>query len=367
MKALLTCCVLLLLPLGILRGESEIRMRGIEDRVSSLENTKKALQPINPCAGPKVKGGMDINLSAAFIYWTMRLDGLTYAKTGFGDLPNLLNPKKGEVQSVDWSWDPGFKAALGWNFCHGCWDMVLQYTWLYTNVSDTKRSNHLQPGFEILGPSFQSLDLIELDKAHAHFDLHYQVGDLELGRNFYVSKTLKLRPFVGAKGTWQKQDYNVYYERIPFTIFGQNIVFDFQSHMDQALWGIGMRGGMNTSWHFSKVFSLYGNMAFTGIWLHYDNDRKDTFTVSDNQQQVGQERTTLNIQDHLRLIRPVFEFALGLRAETYYGCGRYHILLEAGWEAQIWPNQTMYISIDNNYDRYDLNMHGLTAKVRLDF
>ncbi len=354
------------LSFALLHAESEIRMRGVEDRVTKLEQKgapQTSPHPITPCAGPKVRGGRDVNLSVDFLYWTARLDGLTYAKTGLGSIITSTSPNKGEVQSVDWSWDPGFKAGLGWNFCHGCWDMLLQYTWLYTNVDGSKRSEFLQPGFDILTPADSSLGISPFDKASAHFDLHYQVGDLELGRNYYVSKTLKLRPFVGAKGTWQKQDYNTFLDNIPLN----NTFFNYKARFDHALYGIGIRGGLNTSWQFSKNFSLYGNLALSGLWIHYNTERKDVFTEISNGQQVGTPITTVNTKDRLRLIKPVLEFAMGLRAETYYGCGRYHVLFQAGWESQIWINQTLYISLDNNYDRFDLSLQGLTTKLRLDF
>lgn len=369
MKFVLAVFFAFLLPCIGLRSESEIRMRGIENRMNQLETSSSShpTQPITPCAGPKVRDGMDIHLSASFLYWTARLDTLTYAKSGFGNLTTATSPNKGDVQSVDWSWDPGFKVAMGWNFCHGCWDMLLQYTWFYTNVGDSKRSQFMQAGFEIFTPSFQSLDVPHFEKAHAHYDLHYQVGDLEFGRNFYVSKTLKLRPFVGAKGTWQKQDYNVFYETLPLQALFQQFTFNYTARFDHSLWGIGVRMGMNTSWQFSKVFSLYGDFALTGMWVHYDTDRKDTFQLVDTNQPFQEEISTVNIQDHLRIIRPVIELAIGLRAETYYSCGRYHFLAQAGWETQIWPNQTLFISLNDHYDRFDLTLQGLTAKVRLDF
>ncbi len=358
--------LLFLLPLGILRAESEIRMKGLENRISTIEtNSGTSMNSLTPCAGPKVKNGMDIHLSADFIYWSARLDTLTYAKTGHGSLTDGRSPTKGKIQSVNWSWDPGFKAGLGWSFCHGCWDMNIQYTWLYTNVGNTKHSDFMVSAFDILPPSLQ-LNELSFNRAHAQFDLHYQVGDLELGRNYYVSKTLKMRPFIGLKGTWQKQGYNVFYDAISIHLLEET--FNFNSEFGHSIWGLGMRGGLNTSWQFSKNVSLYGNLAFTGIWLHYDIDRKDTFeTVVTDPQVQTTETTTFNAQDHLRLVKPVLEFGIGLRLESYFGCGRYHFLLQGGWESQIWINQTIYISRNGHHDRFDLNLHGLTTKIRFDF
>jgi|JI10StandDraft_1071094.scaffolds.fasta_scaffold01504_2 hypothetical protein len=371
MKAYRLVFLFVLLLIGSAYAESEMRMRGLENRIDRIEKqqgttpTPTNIDSLTPCAGPRVKDGMDLHLSADFIYWTARLDGLTYAKTGHGNLQNNVNPKKGKVQSVNWSWDPGFKAGLGWIFCHGCWDMNLQYTWFYTNVGATKRSNFLQPSYDIL-PDAINADDITFTNAHAHYDLHFQVGDLELGRNYYVSRYLKVRPFIGIKGTWQKQDYNTFYDAIPIATLQET--FNAMTRFNSSTWGLGMRGGLNTSWQFSKNVGIYGNLALTGIWLHYDLDRKDTFeTIEGNPQVPPTKITTYNIQDHLRLIKPVLEFGIGLRLEAYFACNRYHLLLQGGWESQIWINEVLQITKNGHYDRFDLNMHGLTTKLRFDF
>lgn len=367
MKATRFTVLFFSLIIGTLYAESEMRMRGLENRIDHLEKHQETgpnTGSFTPCAGPRVKNGMDVNLSADFIFWTARLDTLTYAKTGRGQ-QNNQSPNKGDVQSVNWAWEPGFKLGLGWNFCHSCWDMNIQYTWLYTNVGNAKRSSSFQPTYNLL-PDSITPDQITYTQAHAHYDLHFQVGDLELGRNYYVSRYLKLRPFIGMKGTWQKQDYNVFYDASSTTPF--NPLVSFKARFNSSVWGLGMRGGLNTSWHFSKNVGIYGNLAFAGLWLHYDLDRKDTFDAIDTNPQVPPtETTTYNVQDHLRLIKPVLEFGIGLRIESYFGCNRYHFLLQGGWESQIWINETLHITKEGHYDRFDLNMHGLTTKVRFDF
>ncbi|MCB1066610.1 MAG: hypothetical protein KDK56_00355 [Simkania sp.] len=365
-KILLT---LLLFAAISAHAETEMRMRNLENRVNSLEQKKESgghYDPITPNAGPKVYDGMDMFITLDFIFWTARLDSLSYSQTGIGSLTELENPSKGNVNSVDWTWDPGFKVGYGWTFCHGGWDLFLQYTWFYTNVGDARHSHHLKPAFKIVPPSGQE---INMERAHAHWDLHYQVGDLELGRNYYINRFLKLRPFVGVKGTWQKQDYNVFFEAIPFQL-NQNItIFNYKMRQDHMLWGLGMRTGLNTSWQFISWFSLYGDIALTGLWTHYNLDRKDTFSevIDIRGIDVGLDRTSANLQDTLHCVKPVLEFAIGLRIETYFNCNRLHARLQAGWEAQIWPSQTIYINVLDQSNRYDLSLQGLTVKFRLDF
>jgi len=238
-------CIFFLLEV-VLHAESNTQIKGLENEANHLQKRHmngNEIGRLTPCAGPRVKNGVDVYLFADFIYWTAKLDTLTYAKTGGGSLPNIGETKKGTILSVDWSWDPGFKTGIGWNFCHGCWDMNLQYTWLYTNAGGSKASSTLLPSYDIF-PSEIISNSILLNRAYARFDLHYQVGDLELGRSYYVSRTLKLRPFIGVKGTWQKQDYALYYDSIPITQL--NDLFNFRAKFNQAIWGLGMRGGLYT-------------------------------------------------------------------------------------------------------------------------
>jgi hypothetical protein len=345
-------------------AESEIRMRSLENRIQILEEQKQ--QPpdsITPHAGPRVQDGIDMSLSAAFIYWTARLDSLTYAKTGLGDAT-----KKGQVYEVDWKWDPGFKVGIGWDFCHGGWDMQLQYTWFYTNVSDSTCADNLHPGFDIIRPVPDPLRTnFPMEKAHAHFDLHYQVGDLRLGRNYFIHQFLKLRPFVGIKGTWQKQDYNTFYESIPLLPPLIEALYNLTSRFDHRVWGLGMTAGLDTSWQFSKWFSLYGDFGVTGIWLHYHTERKDRYKSITDEKFLPITYQTVYLDGTINAIKPVLEFSIGLRAETHFKCSRLHALLQAGWESQIWINQTLLIDADNHYKRFDLNLHGLTARFRFGF
>ena len=349
---------------GTISAESEIRMRSLENRINILEEARgcRVFSDMYS-AEPRVEDGLDISLTASFIYWTARLDGWTYAKSGLGNLTTHTNPCKGCVKQLDWDFDPGFKVGMGWNLCHGEWDMLLQYTWFYTTAGSRSHSNDLNPGFIIFPSMLNGTTLTNpLKKAKAHWSLHYQTGDLELGHNFYVNSCLKLRPFIGIKGTWQEQDYAVHFTSVEFPLNTIESTFNFHSKHDHDIWGIGMRAGINSAYQFNNYFSVYGNFSLTGIWLDYDVNRKDTFCES-----CTEEIKTVNVCNDAHLVKPVIEFEIGLRLEGNTYCDWMHILVQAGWESQIWINQTLLINATNHLDRLDLNLHGVTAKLRLDF
>ena len=381
----------------ILYGETEILTRSLEHRIANLETKgvstlDKPLNQITPCAGPRVTGGIDTTLYADFIYWTARLDTLSYAEAGGtdliksldGPLDDNLTAKKGNVKTLGWTWNPGFKAGLGWLYDHGCWDTTLQYTWFYTHATSKTNANDLTSRiFLTLEPKkIVSKEVEGENKAHASFYLHYQTGDLDLGRNYYLSRTLKMRPFIGLKGTWQKQNFTSFFNNLhnaEVTTPYQNLILK----QNQSIWGIGGRSGVNSSWQFSKHISIYGNLALSALWLKYDLERTDTLadviyldrTLPKSEmekEKVLNKKTYLNMQSKLHLVKPVIEVAFGLRGETYWGSDRYHVLVQAGWESQIWINQALYISnslflSSDTYNKHDLILHGLTGKIRFDF
>ena len=162
-------------------------------------------QEITPNAGPKVQQGLDVFITADFIWWKATQDGTEYAATGiqFYSPPILFeNVPKGEAKTVGEDWAPGFKIGLGLNLDHGGWDLYAQYTWLHAHNSNSI-SNRLYDRPGVIGQTFGVANEIFIlgDRATGSWDLRFNVIDLELGRNFYLDQFMTMRPFIGLKGT----------------------------------------------------------------------------------------------------------------------------------------------------------------------
>ncbi|HPE85272.1 MAG TPA: Lpg1974 family pore-forming outer membrane protein [Chlamydiales bacterium] len=296
-----------------------------------------------PEAGPLVCDGADVYFTGTFILWTPRQDGLEYAISGVGN-----NVGKGDVHSIDFGVEPGFKVGLGWDLPHDDWDLYAQFTWLHAD-GDGKTTKANTAG--IVNPQF---DPIISNKAN--WNLKFNVIDLELGRNFFVSKYLKLRPFGGFKGTWQDQDYSVNY------VTDNIIRNDAKTTIDQDFWGFGIRGGCNTAWHFTNSWSVFGNCAISALWSGYDVDRKDVDTF------LGIDDTTLNTQNNYHTISPVLELILGIRYDLWFYYDEYHLSIDAGWEEQVWWGHNRYVVINQpQQNGGNLSFQGLTLTVRFDF
>jgi hypothetical protein len=239
---------------------------------------------------------------------------------------------------------------MGFSFGHDKWDAYLNYTWL--NTLDNHKSINAISGAPLsnLIPVAEDKAYNTLSYASARWNLHFNVIDASLGRNFYISKFLSLRPFFGAKGTWQSQKYHVKYN------FASATDMDIKNKND--FWGVGLMMGVNTAWHFGGTWSLYADGALSTLWGAFYVQRKDRVPTT--------HQLYYDVAERFHSIKPVVEIGAGLRKEMWIYHDRFHISWQAGWEQQVWFSQ-------NQFDFYtsqrqgDLNIQGFSTRLRFDF
>lgn len=223
---------------------------------------------VTPNAGPRVKNGWDVYGIAAFTYWTAHEDGLAYSY--IQDTSNVIATTIAftEVGIPSFDWRPGFKVGVGADSCFDGWDVFLDYTWFRSNSNtsslnvDPNATTNVVDGYWLVNaPAIRSLiDDISAslmlsppntntfsfyESSSAKWGVQLNVFDLELGRNFFISRRLTLRPYVGLKGMWGRQRFNV-----EFTDFLESLgLFEGSSSMSNKIknWGIGIRPGIDTA------------------------------------------------------------------------------------------------------------------------
>ncbi|NGX51218.1 MAG: hypothetical protein K1060chlam2_01080 [Chlamydiae bacterium] len=332
-----------------------------------------ASREIMPNAGPRVAHGLDFFVTADLIWWKAVQEGTTYSTSGFQNgFRTDLNAPSGRVAEAGKDWSPGFKLGAGFNFDHDGWDIYAEYTWLHshnnsslTTLLNSDVSFTITPSFELVSSSdFNSSSITDADARWHH---HLHVIDLELGRNFYLSQFLTMRPFIGLKGTWQENDYRVKFISINNGEL-ESGPYRMKTHND--VWGIGVRGGFDSAWYMSKNWSLYGDLAWTAMWADYDDiTRKDTLTFEDPQDETRILSKVLfnNHYESHYSIKYLGELELGVRWEIWFYDDNYHFAIQAGWEEQVWINWNTFIQFGDIDTWNDLNFHGLNLKFRFDF
>jgi hypothetical protein len=281
---------------------------------------------------------------------------------------NNINASDGVISGpdhrVDFKWSWGFRAGLGMNMDHDGWDSDIYYTWFHTRHSNTVGTEN--DGSQAAVDNQGSVGSVTQGKID--WNIRFSMFDWELGRWYFVSKSLAMRPHVGLKGGWihQKIDRK-------FTV---NPTTSAQADLENNFWGIGAAGGMNTTWMLGSYsrhnFSIFGDFAGALMYGHFHVNHKETTKTSDVVT-GGDKIQHLNRNSAVPMLQAMF----GLGWDTAFNRDRSHFGLKVGYEFQYWFRQNQTLNMKNqpansNVVQYwrnsdDLSLQGLTIDVRFDF
>ena len=347
---------------------------------------------ITPNASPVVREGVDVFAFADYLYWTARQDNLAFAQSGVtlsnnassftsttGEASATTMP--GKLYYVDPKFDSGFKGGIGIDMGHDGWDLMATYTWFRTHQSAKLLGN---AGALIGKKIIQTLDFTEIanfdtgsfyGETRSSWTLHFNNVDWNLGRNFFISPYLTLRPHIGVKGTWQKQRWNTKYEDITDTETIDSTTTTttglYRVRYNQKYWGVGVRGGLESCYYFTQNFGVYGEFSLATLWGQFVVKRTDDLEqteVTGNTTTVTPLSLVTNFQDRFHSINGVFELEIGIRYDVWYADNNYRIRFQAGWENQLWLDQGKFRSIGApTAIASNLTFQGVNARLRVDF
>ena len=318
-------------------------------RISELEDRYAThIERITPPTSPRDGSRWGLSLSGSALYWTARLGSLSYAQSGNGTLGTTVTP--GRNYTVDWGYDPGFKAGIGIVTGYDGWDLLLDYTWLRSSATGSA-SGDLVPV-----TSFPTSSLVKATSSYTHY---LNALNFEIGRSYFISPKLVMRPAAGLKGAWCTDRITNQYLRTSSDTY----LYDASEFDGQHDWGIGIRGAFGTSWHLTDSFSIVGDVALSAIWSQF----KLTHRATSTDQATGTVTTFEYIRQGFHTVRPVTELDIGFKWEQWYLNHRFHIAVDVKWETQVWFDNTYIIRGDRQTESYNLTTQGLTAGLRLDF
>ena len=357
-------------------ADREVRLNELEQQMKQVgtETAMGTYGANTASARPEVDGrGWFITFDV--LYWKARVGGTEYAYTDQDPLATL--PIKGRQKSMEFSWDWGVRAGLGYNFDHDGWDVKSLYTWWEANGSDSASAglnNSVIPmrGSATITSTAPNQPLFLYAKsAKSMYDLDYQAVDLELGRDYYVSSTLSLRPFWGLKSAWIDQDQRTRYTGGAPTVGpgGEHLV-GLEGNTVRVkescdFWGLGPRTGVDTRWYMGNNFSAFGNVSGALLLGHFNVDHKERYSAM--------EDARIRLHANRNAFAPMVDFQLGLRYDSYFHHDQHHIGIGVGVEVEYWWRQNQMLKIDDvtelKYERYseDVAFYGVTAEFKWDF
>jgi len=353
---------------GVYADVDSAQMRNLENRVNALEQRKSAGGMINPPGRPQVRDGANLFLFGDLIVWNAHENGLPVAVVNKGSSLNLSHSRAVTVHS---DWDAGFRVGVGYNLPHDGWDLSL--SWLRFNTDGDKKIHAHSNTFVYpsrIAPSDPVGGFFSCAKASSRWRVHLNQLDLDLGREFFVSKWLTMRPHFGVRTDWIRQKWNTEYRNFPLSFFSPpNRV---ESEYKDQWWGIGLEGGLDTQWGLGAGWSLFGNLSTAIIYgfhtLKYeDEDSPATAATASNGDFVKLHNT-------YRVSHPVLDLVMGLRYDYMFYNDRFHVGLALGWENHIYFNQNQFpVFVDDVAkgvfvsNQGDLTYQGWTVAARFDF
>lgn len=292
------------------------------------------------------------------------------AESGSDNWAEVINSNgtvtKCDIREIEFDWNAGFRVGIGYGMKRDQWDTQFYYTRFNTQGNDRVSSN---PGsvfsaylgnFYIDNPTGAGIAGVAYQKASAHWSIEFNMFDWELGRAFWVSTALSVRPFIGLKGGWIDQSIDTKWE-IPsvstvdfFNVGTENLKNDF--------WGIGPSIGVNTEWEMfagqNHSFALFGDFSGAIMWGHW---KFGDLYKNDGFQEVSVRLAPISGGASM------FRSVMGLEWDAKCCSNRFHFSTKLGYEMQFWLDQLQLYLFDTGRLSNVLTLQGGTLEFRFDF
>lgn len=293
------------------------------------------------------------NFFAKAFYWYPS-ETLDWAFT----LDHTANTVNTAYRSLVFDWAPGFSVGFGTNLDYDVWDVRAGYTWFHAKASD-RTIGPVTSAF--LGARTSLIELLQLfSTGKARLNLLYNMFDIDLGRNFFISDSLTVRPAIGVKGGWITQKLRTYWTINDFVLTGS--LLTATEDLDQHFQGGGPKGGISSKWIISSYrnhsFSLMSQFEAGYLWGHWKID--DAFI--DNLNTIIFVKTTPRNFGAF-----VLHSFLGLGWDCNFNCDRSHIAFQIGYEIEDWFNHLQIFTNTSGSQNNDLILQGFNVGLNLDF
>lgn len=356
----------------------DTRVNELEKKVDMMSTTTVAgtYGPKTALARPEPEG-QGWFLSFDVLYWQTKIDGTEYVLTDSA-LTNIPVQIVGKVNNVDFNYDFGLKAGIGYNFFHDGWDTELEFT--YFNQSGSGKTGARTPSaliplrspLTVAAPSeaaiASGLKPLFATSATSNVSMNYDNLNWELGRNAFTSKNLAFRPHFGLKSAWIQLKQSTRYSgggtatvlsvngnSIPVTGLGVNTVYVKEK---SDFWGIGPRTGINSKWFLANGFSIYGDIDGALLYGYYETASKQWWSLND--------QNVIRLKQKYHMLTPTIHFGLGLAYDKYIYNDQQHLSLSLGYENEYYWD--IYRTIQADFlGRGAVGFFGVTFKIRWDF
>lgn len=319
----------------------------------------------NPAVRPYVCNG-DLVLTFSAFYWKAQQDGLAYGINTSVPLPTIPTPTAvitpADSSSLNniidarylnpkFKWDLGFKLGFGYDLVCDGWDINLLWTNFRGRASsnccdsqvDSTDNRSLLPLWSDF-TSQVSNPVLFATQINAHWKLKLNLADFELGREFWNSKYLTLRPHMGLRFAWIKQTFDLLHQggswsaqttsgTTPTTLVSPT---NNEVKLRNKFKGVGLRGGLDSVWHICHGFSLFGNAALSIVYGRFKTSERERNRLALSP--FG-KTPVLESSDSFRSSKGIADLAFGANWATMFCDCRYRFQIALAWENHLFFDQ----------------------------
>ena len=322
------------------------------------QQQKGSLGMITPPVNPAVQG-VDFSFGIEALYMRATEDS---SSVGIHAPASYVYPQSYRTveQQYDWTW--GVRVDAGYAMDHDGWDFQAAWTW-FNSHHEHDRTDATGAGFytSVAPTSLASSPYVNINTGSLNSRRHLllNVGDLDLGREFFISKWLVLRPCVGVRGVWIERHSTVKAINVLATPTGLDSTTSRTVSQNHGSYNAGgIYAGLDTQWGFGDGWSLFGTLDQALVY------GRNTVSVKEFDRTTnGADYTRYTNSDHWNTVRGITDLAMGFRWDYLFDNDRFRFRLQAAWEEHLFSN----LDVNNFGSSGNLALTGASFKASFDF
>jgi hypothetical protein len=191
----------------------------------------------------------------------------------------------------------------------------------------------------------------------------------DLGRAFFVSKSLSLRPSLGVEATWFSFKGNAQFSNGKLEGFS----FEKNDNVNGTLWGglglaalkkvsetksvgVGPRVALDTKYYLCNGFSVYSNGSGALLFSYFKQNSRTTYSLKQKNQKI--------VINNFHCVIPTAKIDLGLRYDSNMFCDTQRVAIALGYESVYYFDSYGYSTVKGFGG---VAMYGVNLKLRWDF
>lgn len=311
----------------------------------------------NPPVRPITCSG-DFTLIAAATYWKAEQDGLEYGvlnsvpgSDSLSGNPELNNLIQAEYIGPKFAWNAGFKLGVAYTSPLDGWDVNALWTGYSERLrgavrgeeSDNRALIPLWSSFQY--PNAGQASILYATEIRSLWKLDLNFLDIELGREYWASPVLSLRPHIGVRGAVIDQELNLHHKGGSFNDDGLTLNYNNEVELENDFKGVGARSGLDSFWNIGCGWGFFGSLATSILYgkFHIDHDEILRQALS-----PFSKAKLLETKESFRASRAALDLALGLQWKALICERKYGIALGLGWEQHLFFNQNQLWRVVRN-------------------